>query len=247
MIADLARSAPPRAFAATVPIVALDVPGPRDALALVDRLPDAEWVKIGLQLFTAAGPDVVRAMRERGRRVFLDLKFHDIPNTVARAVESAAALGVELLTLHASGGSAMMRAARRAAGEVGQGPALYAVTMLTSLSEPELAESWGRDEVSAENEVVRLAALARDAGMDGVVASVHELPAIHERVGGLRVLTPGIRLAGDDAGDQTRVATPARALRLGADFLVIGRSVTAAPDPAAAFQRLLGELRGEGR
>ncbi len=246
MTPDLAHPAP-RAAAATVPIVALDLPGAREALALVDRLPGAEWVKVGLQLFTAAGPDVVRALRDRGRRVFLDLKFHDIPNTVARAVESAAALGVELLTLHASGGSAMMRAARRAAGGAGKGPALYAVTMLTSLSEPELAEAWGREALRAEEEVVRLAALARDAEMDGVVASVHELPAIHERVGGLRVLTPGIRLAGDDAGDQARVATPARAARLGADFLVIGRSVTAAPDPAAAFQRLLGELRGEGR
>jgi orotidine-5'-phosphate decarboxylase len=189
----------------------------------------------------------VRQLREGGRRVFLDLKFHDIPNTVARAVESAAALGVDLLTLHASGGSAMMRAARRAAGVPGKGPALFAVTMLTSLSEPELAESWGRDEVRAEEEVVRLAALARDAAMDGVVASVHELPAIHERVGGLRVLTPGIRLAGDDAGDQARVATPARAARLGADYLVVGRSVTAAADPAAAFERLLDELRGEAR
>jgi orotidine-5'-phosphate decarboxylase len=119
--------------------------------------------------------------------------------------------------------------------------------MLTSLSEPELAESWGRDELRAEEEVVRLASLAHEAEMDGVVASVHELPAIHGRVEGLRVLTPGIRLAGDDAGDQARVATPARAARLGADYLVIGRSVTAAPDPAAAFQRLLGELRGEGR
>jgi orotidine-5'-phosphate decarboxylase len=236
----------PRAPGAATPIVALDVPGAREALALVEGLPGAEWVKVGLQLFTAAGPDIVRALRDRGKRVFLDLKFHDIPNTVARAVESAAALGVDLLTLHASGGSAMMRAARRAAGEPGQGPALYAVTMLTSLSEPELAESWGRDAVRAQEEVVRLAALARDAAMDGVVASVHELPDIRERVGGLRVLTPGIRLAGDDAGDQARVATPARAARLGADFLVIGRSVTAAPDPAAAFQRLLRELRGEG-
>jgi orotidine-5'-phosphate decarboxylase len=244
MTLDL-TSAAPRASAAPVPIVALDVPGAREALALVERLPGAEWVKVGLQLFTAAGPDIVRALRERGRRVFLDLKFHDIPNTVARAVESAAGLGVDLLTLHASGGSAMMRAARRAAGAPGQGPALYAVTMLTSLSEPELAEAWGRDAVRADEEVIRLATLARDVAMDGVVASVHELPAIHERVGGLRVLTPGIRLAGDDAGDQARVATPARAARLGADYLVIGRSVTAAPDPAAAFQRLLGELRGE--
>ena len=237
---------PERSYPTPVPIVALDLPGATQALALLDRLPRVQWVKVGLQLFTAEGPALVTALREQGLRVFLDLKFHDIPNTVAHAVESAAALGVDLLTLHASGGAAMMRAARTAAGEPGQGPVLLAVTVLTSLGETELAESWGRDRVSAEEEVVRLAALARDAGMDGVVASVHELTAIRARVGGLRVLTPGIRLAGDQAGDQTRVATPARAAALGADYLVIGRSVTTAPDPTAAFDRVLAELARGG-
>ncbi|MBW3630355.1 MAG: orotidine-5'-phosphate decarboxylase [Gemmatimonadetes bacterium] len=229
-----------------VPILALDVAGAREALALAERLPRAEFVKVGLQLFTAAGPDVVHALRGVGKRIFLDLKLHDIPNTVGHAVESAAELGVELLTVHASGGRAMLRAARSAAGAPGEGPALLAVTMLTSLSEVELAEAWGRDAVSSEAEVARLATLAAEAGIDGVVASVHELPAIRARTGdSLRVLTPGIRLAGDDAGDQSRVATPGEATRLGADYLVIGRSVSAASDPVAAFDRVLAGI-GDG-
>ncbi|HET7321576.1 MAG TPA: orotidine-5'-phosphate decarboxylase, partial [Longimicrobiaceae bacterium] len=194
------------------PIVALDVASAREALELVDRLPGADFVKVGLQLYTAAGPDVVRALRGLGRRVFLDLKFHDIPNTVARAVESAAALGVELLTLHAAGGSAMLRAARAALPR-GEAPKLFAVTVLTSLSAPELAEAWGREgAISPAEEATRLAALAHEAGMDGVVASVHVVVAIRGRVGeGLELLTPGIRLPGDAAGDQARVATPADA------------------------------------
>ena len=232
-----------RTAAATVPILALDVPGAREALLLAERLPRAEFVKVGLQLFTAAGPDVVRALRGLGKRIFLDLKLHDIPNTVAHAVESAAGLGVELLTVHASGGRAMLRAAAKAAGGSGEGPALLAVTMLTSLSAAELAEAWGREGVRPEDEVPRLAALAAETGIDGVVASVHELPAIRARTGdALRVVTPGIRLVGDDPGDQSRVATPAEATRLGADYLVIGRSVSAAADPAAAFDRVLAEI-----
>lgn len=229
-----------------IPIIALDVPDAPRALALLDRIgAGADFAKVGLQLFTAEGPDVVRALRERGVRVFLDLKLHDIPNTVARAVESAAALGVELLTVHATGGTAMLRAARAAAGERGAGgPKLLAVTVMTSLSAADVAEAWGRGAVSAEAEVERLAALSAAAGMDGVVASVHEIAAIRRAAGGsLQVLTPGIRLAGDDAGDQARVATPAQAARLGADYVVLGRSVTAAADPAAALAAALAEMR----
>ena len=223
------------------PILALDVAGAREALALAERVPRADFVKVGLQLFIAAGPDIVRALRGMGRRIFLDLKLHDIPNTVARSVESAGSLGVELLTVHASGGSAMLRAARAATGD--EGPALLAVTVLTSLSAAELGEAWGRDAVSADEEVARLAGLAHDAEIHGLVASVHELSAIRARVGEeMRVLTPGIRLPGDPAGDQARVATAAEAVRLGADYLVIGRSVTAAADPVAAFDRVLAEL-----
>jgi orotidine-5'-phosphate decarboxylase len=223
-------------------IIALDVPSRAEAVSLLDRLgPGADFVKVGLQLFTAEGPDVVRAMHDRGCRVFLDLKLHDIPNTVAHAVQSAARLGVELLTVHASGGAAMLRAAADARGD--GGPTLLAVTVLTSLSAPEVAQAWGRDAVRAEDEVARLARLAEGAGMDGVVASVAELPVIRGATrAGFRVLTPGIRLAGDAAGDQSRVATPAQAAWLGADYVVLGRSVTAAADPAAALRRAIGEL-----
>ena len=225
-----------------IPIIALDVPTRAEAESLLDRLgPRADFVKVGLQLFTAEGPEVVRAMRGRGCRVFLDLKLHDIPNTVAHAVKSAAALGVDLLTLHASGGAAMMRAAREAAGT--DGPRLLGVTVLTSLSAPEVAEAWGRGAVTAEDEVARLAALAERAGMDGVVAAVPEVPVVRAATRrGFLVLTPGIRLAGDAAGDQSRVATPAEAARLGSDYVVLGRSVTAAADPAAALERAVREL-----
>ena len=228
-----------------IPIIALDVPSRADAESLLDRLgPAADFVKVGLQLFTAEGPDVVRAMRGRGCRVFLDLKLHDIPNTVAHAVESAARLGADLLTVHASGGAAMLRAARDAAGERGAGGiGLLGVTVLTSLSAEELAEAWGREGLRAEAEVERLAKLAAACGMDGVVASVREVPVIR-RVAGeeFRILTPGIRLAGDAAGDQSRVATPGEAARLGSDYVVLGRSVTAAQDPAAALERAVREM-----
>lgn len=228
-----------------VPILALDVPDAASALALLERVgPEAEFVKVGLQLFTAEGPAVVRALKGRGLRIFLDLKLHDIPNTVAHAVRSAAALGVDLLTVHASGGAAMMRAAREAAGpRGGGGPKLLAVTVLTSLTDGELAEAWGRAGVAADTEVARLVALADEAEMDGVVASVHELPVVRWAADeSFLALTPGIRLAGGDAGDQARVATPAEAARLGADYLVIGRAVTAAADPAAALRRVLDEI-----
>ena len=217
------------------------------AHALLDRIgPAVEWVKVGLQLFVAEGPEVVRGMRARGLRVFLDLKLHDIPNTVAHAVESAAGLGADLLTVHAAGGSAMLRAARRVAGEPrGGGPRLFAVTVLTSLSAAELGEAWGRAGVAAEEEAGRLARLAADAGMDGVVSSVHEAARIRSAAGaGLGILTPGIRLAGDAAGDQARVATPAQAAAAGVVFVVAGRTVTAAADPAAAFLAVRDELAG---
>ncbi|HYH80391.1 MAG TPA: orotidine-5'-phosphate decarboxylase [Longimicrobium sp.] len=225
-----------------IPIIALDVPSAAEAFALMDRLgPAADFVKVGLQLFTAEGPSVVRELRGRGTRVFLDLKLHDIPNTVAHAVESAARLDVDLLTLHASGGAAMLRAAADAAS--GARLQLLGVTVLTSMDAAALAQAWGRDRVAAEDEVGRLAALARDCGIPGVVASVHELLAVRRAAGEeMRVLTPGIRLAGDAAGDQSRVATPAEAARLGADYLVLGRSVTAAADPAAALERALAEI-----
>lgn len=227
-----------------IPIVALDVPDTAAALALLMRLgPAVEFVKVGLQLFTAEGPSVVREMRDRNLGVFLDLKLHDIPNTVAHAVRSAAALDVDLLTVHASGGASMLRAAADAAG--GARLKLLGVTVLTSLDDAELAEAWGRQALTTEDEVARLAGLAKECGIPGVVASVHELPAVRRAAGEeMLVLTPGIRLAGDAAGDQSRVATPAEAARLGADYAVLGRSVTAAIDPAAALARVMEELRG---
>jgi orotidine-5'-phosphate decarboxylase len=225
-----------------IPVVALDVPDAAAATALLDRLgPAASFVKVGLQLFTAEGPAVVRALRERGLRVFLDLKLHDIPNTVAHAVRSAAALDVELLTVHASGGAAMLRAAVEAAA--GTPLTLLGVTVLTSLDERGLGEAWGREKVEMEKEVERLARLAAGCGIPGVVASVREIPAVRRAAPDLRVLAPGIRLAGDAAGDQSRTATPAEAARLGADYVVLGRSVSAAADPAVALARAVDELR----
>ncbi|HSU13955.1 MAG TPA: orotidine-5'-phosphate decarboxylase [Longimicrobium sp.] len=225
-----------------VPIIALDVPDADGVLALLERLGrGVEFVKVGLQLFTAEGPAIVHALRGSGIRVFLDLKLHDIPNTVAHAVKSAIELDVELLTVHASGGAAMLRAAADAAA--GSPLKLLAVTVLTSLDDAGLAQAWGRGAVTAEDEVARLAALAKACGIPGAVASVRELPAVRRAAGEeMLVLTPGIRLAGDAAGDQSRVATPAEAARLGADYVVLGRSVTAAADPAAALARAIAEL-----
>jgi orotidine-5'-phosphate decarboxylase len=222
-------------------IIALDLPTAEDALALLDRLDDADYVKVGNQLFTRAGPDFVRELKARGLNVFLDLKFHDIPHTVARAVESAAALDVDMLTLHASGGRAMMEAARDAAGL--DGPTLVAVTLLTSFSGADVEEAWGKELRSIRDDVGRLAALAADAGLDGVVASVLEAEAVKRRHGPrFLVVTPGIRLAGEETGDQTRVATPAEAVRAGADYLVIGRSIHGADDPAAALDRIRADI-----
>ena len=228
------------------PIVALDVPDAASALALLDRLgASADFVKVGMQLFTAEGPAVVRELRGRKLRIFLDLKLHDIPNTVAHAVKSAAALDVELLTVHASGGASMLRAAAEAAA--GTALTLLGVTVLTSLDERELGEAWGRERVEMEGEVERLARLAAACGLPGVVASVHEIAVIRAAAPGLRVLAPGIRLAGDAAGDQSRVATPAEAARVGANYVVLGRSVTAAPDAAAALSLALQEMRDATR
>ena len=214
-------------------IVALDVPSGDEALALVDRLGDAgDFYKVGLELYTRSGPGLVRELRERGKRVFLDLKLHDIPNTVAKAVEAAAVLDVELLTLHTSGGEAMMKAAVEASdGRVD----LLGVTLLTSLGAAEVEAVWGRELNSVREEVVRLAGLAKAAGLAGVVASAQEARDLRRTLGPeMHVVTPGIRLPGGAAHDQTRIATPEDAVRAGASHLVVGRAITAAEDPAAA-------------
>jgi orotidine-5'-phosphate decarboxylase len=227
-------------------IVALDLPSATEALALVDRLGEpTTFFKVGSQLFTRAGPSLVEALKDRGKQVFLDLKYHDIPNTVARSVEAAAELGVDMLTLHTSGGSAMMAAARDAVGD--DGPVLVGVTLLTSLTAAEIEEAWDKELRSIREEVARLAALAAEAGLDGVVSSALEIEAVKRRQGnGFVVVTPGIRLQDDPVGDQVRTATPIEAVRAGADYLVLGRPIYAAPDPAEVFQRILAELEPAG-
>lgn len=225
-----------------VPIIALDFPTLGDAAALVDELGElCRFYKIGSELFTAAGPAAVAEIRDRGCQVMLDLKFHDIPNTVAGAVGSACALGVDILTVHATGGGAMVRSAVDAAG--GE-CAVFAVTVLTSLDSDAVEAAWGRERVDVSLEVVRLATVARDAGAAGVVASGSEAAAIKASLGAdFAVLVPGVRLAGADAGDQRRVVTPGEARRLGADYVVIGRTVTGAGDRRGAMARVAEELK----
>jgi orotidine-5'-phosphate decarboxylase len=201
-------------------IVALDLPSADAALHMVDRLgDDVDYYKIGSPLYTLVGPAIVHALRERGKRVFLDLKYHDIPNTVAAAVRTAAGLGVDMLTLHASGGMAMMRQAREVVGE--DGPRLLGVTVLTSFSASDVEQVWAKHVHSVHDEVVRLARLAAAAGLHGVVASPLEVEYLRRHYGReLLVVAPGIRPAGHDHDDQARVATPAEAARR-ADFPVV--------------------------
>jgi orotidine-5'-phosphate decarboxylase len=223
-------------------IVALDVPAANGAHEMVDRLgDDVGFVKVGLELFTREGPQVVRELRRRGLRIFLDLKLHDIPRTVEGAVQAAAALEAEFLTIHASGGRRMVEAATRAAE--GSDLRLLAVTALTSLSAHELAEAWGLTSVDTGSEVLRLARLARDAGAAGVVASPLEAREIRGFLGpDVAIVTPGIRLRSGAHHDQARVASPSQAVAAGADYLVVGRAVTAAADPRAALQAVHREL-----
>jgi len=228
-------------------VVALDVPGRDSALRLVEQLSGLVGMfKIGSQLFTAEGPGLVREIVGAGERVFLDLKFHDIPNTVASAAESASRLGVSIFNVHALGGGEMMRAAADSVKDRGilwmTRPAVLGVTVLTSMDESNLAEVGVNTDMNSE--VVRLATLARDSGLDGVVASPREIRLIREFVAseGFIILTPGIRPAGSATGDQKRTATPLDAIRDGADFLVIGRAITSSDNPRAVAQRLLDEI-----
>jgi orotidine-5'-phosphate decarboxylase len=223
-------------------IVPLDFPDAEAALALAARLdPKLCRVKVGKELFVAAGPAVVARLQERGFEVFLDLKFHDIPNTVAGACRAAARLGVWMMNVHASGGEAMLRAAREAIEGVSRPPLLIAVTILTSLAESDLARI-GYAGSLLEN-VERLARLARACGLDGVVCSAQEAPALRKAAGdGFVLVTPGIRLESERKDDQARVVTPREAVRLGADYLVIGRPITQASDPAATLESIRESL-----
>lgn len=224
-----------------IPIVALDVEGAREALALAARLgASCRYYKVGSELFTSAGPDVVRALRELGNEVFLDLKLHDIPNTVRGAAQSAARLGVQLLTVHASGGSAMLAAAVEGGGaEVG----ILGVTVLTSMTQADLELARGHAVPSVAAEVLRLAAMAAASGAHGIVCAGPEVPVVRAAHAGLRALVPGIRLGGTPSHDQARVMTPGEAAAAGASYLVLGRTVTASTDPAAAMRAVQDDLR----
>ena len=223
-------------------IVALDASLLARAMALVDALADScDFYKVGSELFTAAGPEAVTAIRERGHDVFLDLKLHDIPNTVRGAVRSASALGATLVTVHASGGADMISAAVDGAAA---GCRVLAVTVLTSLDASGLSRSWGREVRAVEDEVLRLAALARASGAHGIVCSALEAALVRAAHGdALEVLVPGIRLDKGSADDQARVATPAEAVAAGATYVVLGRAVTAAADPSAVMRRVKEMLR----
>ena len=237
-------------------IVALDVPNAPEARRIVAAIGDsAQIYKVGKQLFTAEGPQVVRDLVASGRDVFLDLKYHDIPNTVAGAVRQAAQLGVRMLTVHASGGLKMLRAAVEAAGGAWPGsltrkrgsetratqPLILAVTVLTSLNDEDLQEIGFSGRVA--DQALRLAALARTAGCDGVVTSAREVREIRRELGpGFAIVTPGIRPAGTAQQDQERAATPTEAITAGASHIVVGRPITASPDPAAAARRILDEI-----
>ena len=225
-------------------IVALDFPNAAAALAMADRLDPALCrAKVGKELFTAEGPSLVKALAARGFDVFLDLKFHDIPNTVAKAVVVAADMGVWMVNVHASGGRRMMEAAKQSLEAFGQNaPLLIGVTVLTSTAEGELADI-GLD-CSIEGQVLRLAALAKDSGLDGVVCSAQEAEMLRGAQGpGFKLVTPGIRPANSAADDQRRILTPAQALEKGVDYMVIGRPITQAPDPMVALKGVLEEIR----
>jgi orotidine-5'-phosphate decarboxylase len=229
-------------------IVALDFADAAAALALVDRLdPDACALKVGNELFVAAGPDPVRQLVARGFRVFLDLKFHDIPNTVAQACAAATRLGVWMVNVHAAGGRAMLEAARvalvkTAAEGAVPPPLLIAVTALTSLGAADVAEIGFAEPLEAL--ALRWARLAADCGLDGVVCSALEAAALRRALGpGFKLVTPGIRPAGADPADQARVVTPEAAIANGADYLVIGRPITRAVDPAAELARINAALK----
>jgi orotidine-5'-phosphate decarboxylase len=224
-----------------IPIVALDYPDSVSALRLVSQLGEScRFYKVGSELFTASGPSIVEAIRGAGCQVFLDLKLHDIPNTVAGAMRRIAELGARLATVHASGGRAMIESAVDAAGP---SCGVLAVTILTSLDSAALSEITGNEKANVGDAVLRLAELASVASAHGVVCSGEEAALLRSRFGAkLKLLVPGIRLPGDAAGDQARVMTPEKAVAAGADYIVLGRTVTASPDPEAAMRSVVERI-----
>jgi orotidine-5'-phosphate decarboxylase len=220
-------------------IVALDVPTKTEALDLVRKIEDQiSFFKIGLQLYTTAGPEIVRSVLATGAKVFLDLKLHDIPNTVARAMDSAARLGVQMLTIHLSGGAEMIRAAVTARKN---NLSILGVTVLTSATEETLREIGISDKI--DNQVLRLAKLGAECGINGLVASPREVKMLRAQFGAkIKLVVPGIRPSWSEAGDQKRVTTPRKALDAGADYLVIGRSIISHPRPREAVAKILNEI-----
>ncbi len=225
-------------------IVALDVPESKNIPAILDALPpEIRFFKVGLELFCAEGPDALQPLRERNLSIFLDLKLHDIPNTVERAVHSAARLGVKLLTVHTCGGRAMLAAAAKAAREYGDNaPAIIGVTTLTSLNLDDFNDLGITR--TLPDQALALGRLAQSSGIDGLVTSVHEAAALRAALGSeMLLVTPGIRLPTDDIGDQKRIATPAAAVRAGSNYLVVGRPILAAANPMAAARAMLENMK----
>lgn len=223
-------------------IVALDVRSLDEAKAMADKLiPAVKIFKIGLGLFTLCGPRAIEMVREKGGKVFLDLKFHDIPNTIASAVKSASDLGVFMLNVHTLGGSEMMRKAAEVVKGKAERPKILGVTVLTSMDQKAINEAGiGK---SVEEEVLNLAVMAKDAGLDGVVASPHEISAIRKKLGkDFIIVTPGVRPVWSEKGDQKRIATPAEAIKAGADYIVVGRPIIEADNPAEAGRRIIEEM-----
>lgn len=225
-------------------IVALDFPDAASALALADQLEaSVKWLKVGLELYIAAGPKLVDELKKRGHSIFLDLKLHDIPNTVAGAVRSAASLGVEMLTVHAAGGPKMLEAAKNAIANLEKAPQILAVTVLTSMDQAQTTAIGV--ERSPAKQVELLAHMGIAVGINGFVCSPEEVSKLRELTGASGVLvTPGIRPAGSEVGDQKRIATPAEALRLGASYIVVGRPITQAKYPSEAARSILAEIAG---
>ena len=227
-------------------IIACDFSSGRETIEFLERFGEERpYVKIGMELFYAEGPDIVRQLKQRGHKVFLDLKLHDIPNTVGKAMKVLSGLDVDMCNVHAAGTKRMMEAALEGLTRPdGSRPLLIAVTQLTSTSQQQMEEDILITR-PMEEVVAMYGQLAQEAGLDGVVCSPLEAPAVHERLGSdFLTVTPGVRLAGDAAGDQQRVTTPARAKELGSDYIVVGRSITAAENPAAAYERCRQEFIG---
>ena len=225
-------------------IIACDFPGREETLRFLDRFTGRKpYVKIGMELFYSAGPDIVREIKDRGHEVFLDLKLHDIPNTVRRSMAALSDLGADMVNLHAAGGTAMMEAALEGLTRPdGTRPILIAVTMLTSIDGDRMKNELLIDR-PLEEVVAEYASNAKKAGLDGVVCSPLEAAAVHERCGeGFITVTPGIRFAYSEKGDQARITTPERAREIGSDYIVVGRAVTGADDPAAAYDRCVREF-----